>query len=105
MRRIQLGPIVLRDEPVARDRNAVDHAFRGSPVVLPLLEVDRARERRQQDELRERDVRAFREATVASNVSAVARQPEDERAEDVDAVLAERPQPLDQFLAARLKPL
>ena len=35
----------------------------------------------------------------------VARQAEDERAQHVDAVRAERLQPLDERLAGRLKPL
>ena len=41
-------------------------------------------------------------SAVASNVSRlIARQPEDERAEHVHAVLAELAQPLDQRLARR----
>ena len=76
-------------------------------LAFPPLEIDRARERREHDELRERDARASRaSAAVASNVCRpIARQPEDERAEHVDAVLAERAQAFDERVARELKSL
>ena len=63
--------------------------------------------RRQQHELRERDVGLLgqRDRRV-ERVLPVARQPEDERAEHVDAVLAERAAAASTSSSpARLKPL
>ena len=77
-----------------------------SRLRRPFLEVDRPGERRQQHELREGDVRLLgqRDRRV-ERVRAIARQPEDERPEHVDAVLPERPQPLDQLVAGQVEPL
>ena len=64
--------------------------------------VDRAGKRRQHDELREGDVGALRQLRGGlEGLGPVRRQPEDERAEDVDAVLAERLQPRRPALRPR----
>jgi hypothetical protein len=61
MRRVQARAPMLGNEPVLRQGHAVDHR----PATLlfsgPFLEIDRVRERRQQHELRERQVRLFGE--------------------------------------------
>jgi hypothetical protein len=77
----------------------------GSPCPPPIVEVDRARERRQQDELREGDVGPLGEATVASKFPCGRSAAEDERPEDVNAMLAERAEPTTRSSPARLKPL
>ena len=60
-------------------------------ALLPLLEIERAGERRQHDELREGDIRALGERRRGvERRRRIGRQPEDERAEHVNAVVAER---------------
>ena len=90
----------LRNQPVPRHRDAVTRRRLGIDVFSHVVEIQRPRERRQHDELRERQIGAFGERCRGVEcVGAIARQAEDERAEHVDAVLAERPQPLDQRVA------
>ena len=68
-------------------------------------EIQRARERRgEHHELRERDAGRLRErCRGVERRGTITRQPEDERPENVDAILAEGPQPLDELVAVRVE--
>ena len=107
MRRVHLGPLCLGNQPVARERHASDPRLVPGHRRFPGGEVVGPRERRQHDELGERDPRpAAPRATVASKVRcAIARQPEDERSQDVNTVFAEAAQPLDQRVACDVEAL
>ena len=63
------GPLRLRDQPVPRDAARRRSGRRVAGLALPLLEVDRARKRRQHHELREGDAGTLGQVAVASNVS------------------------------------
>ena len=52
---------MLRDQPITRDRNAIDALNIVALLFLPSIEIDRAREGSEHDELREREVRVFGE--------------------------------------------
>ena len=89
-----------------RDRHAVDPLGVRVHRLLPRGEVDRARERREHHELRERDAGALGELRrEIEGGGPIARQAEDEGAEDVDVVMAERAQAIDQPLAAHVEVL
>ncbi len=73
---------------------------------FPRREVGRAWKRREHDELRERHARALRDGNgrVERGLT-VARQPEDERAEHVDAVMLERTKPVHETLSRLVEAL
>ena len=72
----------------------------------PLLEVQRARERRQQHELRESQIGPFGEGHGRlKRVGAIAWQPENERPEHVHAAAPERAEPVDELLAGEIEAL
>ena len=106
MRHVDLRPQRLRNQPVARQRNAVDPRRIALHRLFPRGEIDRAGN----------GVSITNCANVTSGalgqrrgrverVRPVARQPEDERAEHVHAVLLERAQPLDQRRRRRVEVL
>ena len=71
MRHVDLRPALLGNQPVLRHRHAIDGLGRGDRLLDPLVEVDGARKRREQDELRERQVGPLRQVRASSsNVSA-----------------------------------
>ena len=101
MRHVDLGLLAPRDQPVPRQRNPFDPRRIRFHRFFPGRKVDRAGERRQHHELCERDSRALRQLRRQfEGLGTVARQPEDERAEHVHAVVPEGAQPIDQLLAA-----
>lgn len=106
MGRADRGTIRLWDEPVPRDRHARDADRRIALFALPVLEIDRAGEGGQHDELRERHAGTLGKGGGRfERGRSVARQTEDERPEDVDPVFAEDLQPADQCVADQIEPL
>src|SRR5215469_6101588 len=99
-------PAFHGNEPMSREWHTVDHCPAMALFGRPLLKIHGARERRERDELRERDIGAFgkRDGCVEA-VFRVAREPEDERAEDVETVATERPQAPGELLAGEIEPL
>ena len=86
------------------NRDAVDRRAAAVLFRRPLLEIDRARERRQQHELREGEIGLFGERDRRVEcLSRIARQAEDERAEHVDPVAAEDAQPRDELVAEEVE--
>jgi hypothetical protein len=83
--RIELRPLVLRNQPMSGDRNTLHLPLTVAFLGLPLLEVDGARKRREQHELREGEVRPLRQRhRGVEAVRVVARQAEDEGTQDVN---------------------
>ena len=106
VRHVDLRPPLLRDQPVAGDRDAADRARRSRDLAFPLLEVDRAGKRREHHELRERDAGAVGEVGGGlEGVGAVAGQAEDERAEHMDAARAKGLEPFDEGVPGEVEPL
>ncbi len=95
-----LGRTAVGDEPVTGDGDVAHHFRSLGLFFFPAGEVDGAGEGRHHDELGEGD--AGFESHLNGGVEGgglVGRQPEDERAEDVDAVLLERLELARQGLA------
>ncbi len=79
MRRVHLGARVLRDQPVAGDRHAVDLRRVAGHALLPGREIERAGKRRQHDELREGHTSLVRKRSRRfERRGTVTRQAEDE---------------------------
>src|SRR5687768_3738801 len=106
MRHVYLRPVRLRDQPVSRHRHSRDRGRVTGEALLPGSEVERAWIGREHDELRKRHPGAVRD--VGGGLKCrwpIAWQPKDERAEHIDAMLAESAQARDQRLATSLNPL
>src|SRR4051794_18003931 len=104
MCRVEPGPALLGNQPVLRERHTVDHRAALFLVGRPFFEVYRSREWREEDELRERQIGALSERhRRVEAVLRVARQPEDERAEDVNPVAAKGAQARRELLAGKIE--
>ena len=100
----QLRPLILGDQPVAGNRDAVHDGRCACGIGGPFLEIDCAGKRRQQHELRERDVRLFRKRDRRfERVESIAGQSEDERPEDVNPIPPKRAQPVDERIAREVE--
>jgi len=100
MRCVHVRALGLWDQPVARDRDGAYARGVLAETLLPGRQVNRAGIGGEHHELREGQPRAI------SNVGrrrergrAIARKPEDERAEDMHPMIAECAQARDQYLA------
>src|SRR3954451_17740288 len=106
MRAVEPWPAPFRDQPVLGYGDAVDGRAAAVLFRSPLLEIDRARERREQHELREGEIGLFGERDRRVECfSRIARQAEDERAEHVDPVAAEDAQPRDELVTKEVEAL
>ena len=100
MRRVDLRTLLAGDQPESRQRMSGDAGRIGRHLLFPLCEVHGARERRQHDELRKRDVRLLRElGSGVERFELIGRQSENERTENMDAVLAKFLEPRDELVA------
>src|SRR3954462_9489914 len=106
MRRIYLGPVLLRDQPVPSDRNVTDAGNVVAKALFPRGEVNGARIGRQHDELREGHAGTFGDVGgCLERRWPVTRKTEDEGSQHVDAMLAKRLQARDQRLADMIETL
>src|SRR5262249_35185176 len=86
---VEPWPAIFMNEPMLRDRHTVHERAATSLIDRPLLEVQSTRERREQDELRERQIRSLRERDRrVEAVLRIARETKNERAEDVNPAAA-----------------
>lgn len=100
MRHNHLRPLVWRNEPVARDWNAIDLRRIIAQALLPALKVDRAAERREHYKLGEGDAGTKREfLSGLERIRTVCRQSENEGSENMDPVFLKLLQPLHKLLA------
>src|SRR4026207_1935924 len=106
MLHVDLGTLLLLDQPVASDGDITHTRRIGAERFLPGREVERAGKWREHHELREGQVRKLgdRECRLERTV-AVAWQAEDERAEDVHTVFAECSEAINQRVAALVERL
>jgi len=75
----EFRPIGLRDEPILRHRNPVDGGLLAFWIRCPFLEVNRSGKRREEHELREREVGLVRQCDGrVEGLGAIARQSKDE---------------------------
>src|SRR5437016_1085387 len=100
MRREHLGPYCGRNEPVSRERCAVDARSLAFLNLLPTLEIHSSWKRRQHDELCECDAGPLRELrSRIERLWSIRRQAEDERTENMHAVFPENLKALNHTLA------
>jgi len=82
---VHFGTLGLWDQPVARDRDAGNAGGVLTETLLPGREVDRAGIGSEHHELRKRQPRAISKVGRGrERGGAIARKPEDERAEDLN---------------------
>src|SRR5829696_2813495 len=106
MRGVYLRTLRLRDQPVPGDGNVTHPGHVCAETLLPGREIHRAWIRRQHDELSERYTCPFGYLGGRTEGGrAVARQAENERAEHMHPVLAERLQLVHQRLAGVVEAL
>ena len=99
-----LRPFVRGNEPVAGQGNAIHLSYIVGLRLLPFLKVDGARKRRQHDELRESETGPLGKIMCGvKRVGAIALQAEDERTEDMHAVIGKRPELFYQIVARQVE--
>src|SRR6185312_342442 len=99
MRHEHLWPLVWRDKPVARNRNAVDFGRVIAEALFPSLKVNCSAERREHHELRKCNARTLRQfLRCLECIWTVCGQSKNERPEDVHPVFLKLAQTLHELL-------
>src|SRR6187200_1490364 len=106
MRRVEPRALDLRNEPVPRQRNAVDITGGAAGTLFPSLEIDGPRKRLQNAELRDGHFGLLcQRHRRVEGVEPISREAEYKRPEDMHSVAPERAQSVDELVAGSIERL
>src|ERR1041385_4552465 len=104
MDRVNFGPERRWNKPVASERNSCNACWIVLHGFFPARKIHGPRIRRQHHELSKREFCPFCHLSRrGKGLCAIAGQPEDKRAQYVDAILTEGPKTLDEVFSGAIK--